>query len=42
MTGAVLWDMDGTLVDSEEYHWISWRDTLHPHLADLLTRAGAA
>jgi HAD superfamily hydrolase (TIGR01509 family) len=25
---AVLWDMDGTLVDSEEYHWISWRDTM--------------
>jgi HAD superfamily hydrolase (TIGR01509 family) len=28
MTGAVLWDMDGTLVDSEEYHWRSWRDTM--------------
>jgi len=28
MTGAVLWDMDGTLVDSEEYHWHSWRDTM--------------
>jgi beta-phosphoglucomutase len=28
MTGAVLWDMDGTLVDSEEYHWFSWRDTM--------------
>jgi beta-phosphoglucomutase family hydrolase len=25
---AVLWDMDGTLVDSEELHWISWRNTL--------------
>src|SRR5262245_2793190 len=25
---AVLWDMDGTLIDSEEYHWIAWRDTL--------------
>lgn len=25
---AVLWDMDGTLLDSTEYHWISWRDTL--------------
>jgi len=23
---AVLWDMDGTLIDSEEFHWISWRD----------------
>src|SRR5258708_8391179 len=28
MTGAVLWDMDGTLVDSEDYHWQSWRDTM--------------
>jgi beta-phosphoglucomutase family hydrolase len=27
-TGAVLWDMDGTLVDSEEFHWVSWRDTM--------------
>jgi beta-phosphoglucomutase len=25
---AVLWDLDGTLVDSEEYHWHSWRDTM--------------
>lgn len=22
---AVLWDLDGTLVDSEEFHWQSWR-----------------
>jgi beta-phosphoglucomutase family hydrolase len=22
---AVLWDMDGTLIDSEEFHWISWQ-----------------
>lgn len=28
MTGAVLWDLDGTLVDSREYHWIAWRDTM--------------
>jgi beta-phosphoglucomutase len=28
MAGAVLWDMDGTLVDSEDYHWQSWRDTM--------------
>ncbi|HTP31523.1 MAG TPA: HAD-IA family hydrolase [Candidatus Acidoferrales bacterium] len=28
MPRAVLWDMDGTLIDSEEFHWISWRDTL--------------
>src|SRR5215469_2733206 len=26
--GAVLWDLDGTLVDSEEYHWRAWRETL--------------
>jgi beta-phosphoglucomutase len=25
---AVLWDLDGTLVDSEEYHWRAWRETL--------------
>jgi beta-phosphoglucomutase len=25
---AVLWDLDGTLVDSEEFHWQSWRDTM--------------
>lgn len=28
MNGAVLWDMDGTLVDSAEYHWQAWRDTM--------------
>jgi HAD superfamily hydrolase (TIGR01509 family) len=28
MTGAVLWDLDGTLVDSAEYHWLSWRDIM--------------
>ena len=25
---AVLWDMDGTLFDSAEYHWLAWHDTL--------------
>lgn len=25
---AVLWDMDGTLVNSEELHWIAWRTTM--------------
>lgn len=25
---AVLWDMDGTLVDSAEFHWWAWRDTM--------------
>ncbi len=28
MRHAVLWDMDGTLVDSAEYHWQAWRDTM--------------
>jgi len=25
---AVLWDMDGTVIDSEEYHWIAWKETM--------------
>lgn len=25
---AVLWDLDGTLVDSEEQHWQAWRETM--------------
>jgi HAD superfamily hydrolase (TIGR01509 family) len=25
---AVLWDIDGTLIDSEEFHWLSWRDIM--------------
>jgi beta-phosphoglucomutase family hydrolase len=28
MKRAVLWDLDGTLVDSEEYHWQAWRDAM--------------
>jgi len=28
ITRAVLWDMDGTLVDSAEYHWQAWRDSM--------------
>jgi HAD superfamily hydrolase (TIGR01509 family) len=27
-SAAVLWDLDGTLVDSADLHWLSWRDTL--------------
>jgi HAD superfamily hydrolase (TIGR01509 family) len=25
---AVLWDLDGTLADSREYHWRAWRETM--------------
>jgi beta-phosphoglucomutase len=25
---GVLWDLDGTLVDSAEFHWLSWRETM--------------
>ncbi|HWS90622.1 MAG TPA: HAD family phosphatase [Pyrinomonadaceae bacterium] len=25
---AALWDVDGTLIDSREYHWLSWRGAL--------------
>lgn len=25
---AVLWDLDGTLVDSGDLHWIAWRDAM--------------
>jgi HAD superfamily hydrolase (TIGR01509 family) len=32
---AVLWDLDGTLVDSEEFHWLSWRDTVRPEGIEL-------
>jgi HAD superfamily hydrolase (TIGR01509 family) len=28
MSRAVLWDLDGTLVDSEAFHWQSWRYAL--------------
>jgi len=28
LSRAVLWDLDGTLVDSEDYHWQAWRDTM--------------
>lgn len=31
MTKSVLWDLDGTLIDSEQYHWFAWRDTMLAH-----------
>ena len=35
---AVLWDVDGTLIDTAEYHWLTWRETLAGEGYDL-TRA---
>jgi HAD superfamily hydrolase (TIGR01509 family) len=32
---AVLWDLDGTLVDSGDYHWRSWRDTMREESLEL-------
>jgi HAD superfamily hydrolase (TIGR01509 family) len=32
---AVLWDVDGTLVDSAEYHWLTWREVLSREGYDL-------
>lgn len=29
-TRAVLWDLDGTLIDSMPYHWEAWNDVLQP------------
>jgi beta-phosphoglucomutase len=29
-TCAVLWDLDGTLIDSMPYHWQAWNDVLQP------------
>ncbi len=42
---AVLWDLDGTLVDSTEYHWRSWQQPLaaegvHITKADFLASFG--
>jgi HAD superfamily hydrolase (TIGR01509 family) len=34
---AVLWDMDGTLINSEELHWTAWRDTM-AHEGIVITR----
>jgi len=32
---AVLWDLDGTLVDSGDYHWRAWRETMRGEGIDL-------
>ena len=28
---AILWDMDGTIIDTKECHFNSWRDALRQH-----------
>jgi HAD superfamily hydrolase (TIGR01509 family) len=39
---AVLWDLDGTLIDSGDYHFRAWRDTLATAGRDLSPEAFAA
>lgn len=29
--GGVLWDLDGTLIDSADQHYVAWRDALAQH-----------
>lgn len=39
---AVLWDLDGTLIDSAESHWLAWREVLTPRGYDLTYEQFAA
>jgi HAD superfamily hydrolase (TIGR01509 family) len=39
---AVLWDLDGTLIDSGDHHWHAWRDTLAAEGRELTPDAFAA
>jgi len=32
---GVLWDLDGTIIDSEEYHYLAWRDAMRPEGMEL-------
>src|SRR5215211_5806481 len=32
---AALWDVDGTLIDSREYHWLSWQGALNAEGLDV-------
>jgi beta-phosphoglucomutase len=38
---AVLWDLDGTLIDSSEHHWNAWREVMahegHPVTPEVFT-----
>jgi beta-phosphoglucomutase len=36
--GGVLWDLDGTLIDSAPLHWIAWRETMAATAYDLTPR----
>jgi beta-phosphoglucomutase len=39
---AVLWDLDGTLIDSGDHHWHAWRDTMAAEGRDLTPEVFAA
>ncbi len=32
---AILWDMDGTIIDTKESHFVTWQAVLHRHGYDL-------
>jgi beta-phosphoglucomutase family hydrolase len=34
-TFALIWDMDGTMVDTREAHWLSWKEVLTAEKYDL-------
>lgn len=34
-TFALIWDMDGTIVDTREAHWLAWKQTLAAEKYDL-------
>lgn len=36
---AVIWDMDGVIADTAEYHYLAWKDTLAPKGVDLTRKA---
>ena len=42
MTGVILFDLDGTLVDADHLHYEAWRQTLAPHGVDAQRRAPTA
>ena len=34
-TFALVWDMDGTMVDTREAHWLAWKESLAAEKYDL-------